>query len=157
MTDLESLARLLCPRDALTGCKNVHLGIFAEPYLQRIYTGEKTVESRFTKNRITPWGKVKRGDLVLLKRSGGPVEAYFTVGAVVQYDLAQTPLAAVRERHEKALCVDDGFWQAKSGARYAVLMEIRELRRISPQRIDKKGMQTWITQRMAADDPSSNQ
>ena len=32
--------------------KQLHLGIFSEPYLTFILNGEKTIESRFSKNKI---------------------------------------------------------------------------------------------------------
>ena len=122
-----------------------HLAIFAEPFLSRIYTGEKTLESRITRNRIAPWDKVFPGDIVFIKRSSGPVEAFFTVGSVLQFDLTQTPLEQIREQYSAALCANDAFWQSKQSCRYAVLMQITNLTRIPPFFIDKKGMQTWLT------------
>ena len=37
---------------------SVHLAILLEPYLQYILDGTKTVESRFSKNRIAPYKMV---------------------------------------------------------------------------------------------------
>ena len=122
-----------------------HLAIFAEPFLSRIYTGEKTLESRITRNRIAPWDKVSPGDIVFIKRSSGPVEAFFTVGSVMQFDLTQTPLDQIREQYSTSLCANDAFWQSKQTCRYAVLMQITNLIRIPPFSIDKRGMQTWLT------------
>jgi ASC-1-like (ASCH) protein len=47
--------------------------VFIEPYLQFILDGQKTVESRFSANRSAPYQQVGKGDVVLLKRTGGPV------------------------------------------------------------------------------------
>ena len=47
---------------------SVHLAILLEPYLQYILDGTKTVESRFSKNRIAPYNMVEPGDVVLLKK-----------------------------------------------------------------------------------------
>ena len=121
-----------------------HLAIFAEPFLSCIYSGEKTLESRITRNRIAPWGKVSPGDIVFVKRSSGPVEAFFTAGNVTQFDLAQTPLKQLRDQYSMELCANEAFWQSKQHCRYAVLMQITNLTRILPFSIDKKGMQTWL-------------
>ena len=121
-----------------------HLAVFAEPFLSRIYSGEKTLESRITVNRIAPYGKVSPGDMVFIKRSSGPVEAVFTVGCVEQFDLTETPISLLQERYGSQLCADDAFFRSKQHCRYAILMEIRSLTRLTPFSIDKKGMQTWL-------------
>src|SRR5215210_2794220 len=51
----------------------IHLAVFVEPFLDYVLDGSKTVESRFSVNRCAPFGKVSPGDMVLLKRAGGPV------------------------------------------------------------------------------------
>src|SRR5690349_4668447 len=50
-----------------------HLAILREPYLTRVLSGEKTVESRFARVRAAPYGRVAPGDLIWLKRVGGPI------------------------------------------------------------------------------------
>lgn len=129
------------------GAAGVHLGVFAEPYLQAIYDGRKTVESRFSKNRIAPYGRVAPGDLVLVKRAAGPVEAAFTVGAVRQYRLPETPLENLRAAYGAALCADEAFWRRKAESRYAVLLEIRGLVRFAPFRVEKLRRTAWVTLR----------
>ena len=51
----------------------IHLAILIEPYLSFILNGKKTIESRFSINRIAPFDKIQTGDIVLLKRAGGPL------------------------------------------------------------------------------------
>lgn len=129
---------------ALPGTVGVHLGVFAEPYLRAIYDGRKTVESRFSKNRIAPYGRIAPGDLVLVKRAAGPVEAVFTVGAVRQYRLQETPLENLRAAYGAALCADEVFWRRKAESRYAVLLEICGLVRFVPFRVEKRGRAAWV-------------
>lgn len=45
--------------DALqaTSSVGIHLAIFAEPFLSMVLSGEKTVESRFSRNRCAPTAK----------------------------------------------------------------------------------------------------
>jgi len=56
-----------------TDSARLHLAVFVEPYLQYVLDGKKTVESRFGIHRRPPFGHVSEGDILLLKRSGGPV------------------------------------------------------------------------------------
>lgn len=128
----------------------IHIGVFQEPYLGYIYDGRKMLESRFTRNRIAPYGCISSGDVVLIKRAAGAVEAAFAVGEVRQYNLQQTPIAALRAAYGEALCVDEVFWQKKEKSRYAVLLEIQGLLRFSPFPVEKRGRSAWITLRRAA-------
>ena len=36
----------------------VHLAVMVEPYLSRVLDGSKTIESRFSRKKIAPWGRV---------------------------------------------------------------------------------------------------
>lgn len=55
----------------------VHLAVMVEPYLSRVLDGSKTIESRFSRKKIAPWGRVSSGDVVVLKKSGGSFVAVF--------------------------------------------------------------------------------
>src|SRR5947208_15176323 len=60
------------PGSGLPSC-GIHLAVFVEPFLGYVLDGSKTVESRFSVNRCAPFGKVRQGDVALLKRPGAPV------------------------------------------------------------------------------------
>ncbi len=78
------LSQWLSPHEA---CGTLHLAILVEPYLQFILEGRKTVESRFSARRGVSYGAVQRGDVVLLKRSGGPVIGVAQIAHVWFYRL----------------------------------------------------------------------
>ena len=59
-----------------------HRAILAKGWIDPILEGAKTIESRFTKVRCAPYGKVNTGDLVYMKECGGPVKGHFTVAAL---------------------------------------------------------------------------
>lgn len=65
----------------------LHLAIFQEPYLGLILAGKKTIESRFSVNRIAPYEAAERDDLVLLKRSSGPITGLCLLADPVYYYL----------------------------------------------------------------------
>jgi hypothetical protein len=65
----------------------IHLAVFVEPYLSFVLEGKKTVESRFSLNRHAPYEQVRDGDLLVLKKSGGPICGVCRVSNVWYYRL----------------------------------------------------------------------
>lgn len=63
-----------------------HLAILTSGWTELILDGSKTIESRFTKVRCAPFGKVHEGDVVYLKESGGLVKGMFTVAKVKTFE-----------------------------------------------------------------------
>lgn len=125
--------------------KTLHLGIFTQDYLTYMLEGKKTIESRFSKNKIAPYEKITKDDIVFVKKSGGNVIAYFTIKEVLFFDLKETPIEQIKEKYNKDLCLDDTFWENKKACRFATLIFIDQLIKVKPFSINKKGMQTWIT------------
>lgn len=123
---------------------NLHLGIFTEPYLTYMLNGEKKIESRFSKNKIAPYNKINKSDIVIVKKSGGSIVAYFTIKEVLFFDLSETLINDIKNKYEKELCVNNEFWNVKQNSRYATLIKIDKIHKIKPFSILKKGMQTWI-------------
>lgn len=122
----------------------LHLGIFTEPYLTYMINGKKTIESRFSKNKIAPYNQISKDDIVLVKKSGGDIVAYFTIKEVLFFDLSKHSINEIRNKYEKELCVDDNFWKIKQDSKYATLIKIDKIYNLKPFHILKKGMQTWI-------------
>ena len=63
-----------------------HLAILTPGWIDLILDGSKTIESRFTKVRCAPFGKVHEGDSVYLKESGGLVKGMFRVAEVETFE-----------------------------------------------------------------------
>lgn len=64
------------------GLKSIHIAIMVEPFLSYVLNGKKTIESRINKTKSAPYGKVSRGDIVFLKRSGGFIVGMFRASDV---------------------------------------------------------------------------
>ena len=130
--------------------KTIHLGIFAPPFDAYILNGQKTIESRFTKNKVLPYQKVKEDDIVFMKKSSGPIIAYFTVKKVLFFDLSKAQTLddvvneTLKEKYNQELCVNEEFWLQKANSRYATLIWVKDLVLVKPFKISKKGMQTWL-------------
>jgi hypothetical protein len=124
---------------------NIHLGIFVEPYLQLIIEGKKTIESRFSVNRCPPFGRVSKGDILLLKRSGGPIVAICLINDFWTYHLDKTLWDEIKEIHAKALCINDPeFWKQKKNSNYATLMRIKNVFIFNPIFFEKRDRRGWV-------------
>ena len=123
---------------------NLHLGIFTEPYLTYMLDGKKTIESRFSKNKILPYNQICKDDIILVKKSSGDVLAYFTIKDILFFDLSKTKIDEIKFNYSKQLCVGEEFWKNKQNSNYATLMVIDKIVKLNPFHINKRGMQTWI-------------
>ncbi len=126
----------------------IHLGVFVEPYLQAILDGRKTVESRFGRNRHAPFARVSPGDIILLKRSGGPVVGIAVAGRTDYYALDVETLSDIRRRFASRLFAeDDDFWSARADKRFATLIELADRVGIGTLFVEKRDRRGWLTYR----------
>ncbi len=124
----------------------VHLGVFVEPFLEAILDGRKTIESRFGVHRCTPFERVQRGDIILLKRSGGPVVGLALAGEATYYKLDTEILDDLRDRFATQLFAeDDEFWSARADKRFATLIEIDDTVKIDTMTVEKRDRRGWVT------------
>ncbi|MGH3799407.1 MAG: hypothetical protein ACRDTD_04590 [Pseudonocardiaceae bacterium] len=125
---------------------SVHLAVMLEPFLRYVLNGQKTVESRFSKNAIAPYGKVAPGDLVLMK--AGPVVGSFRVASVEFGMLNGGELARLRHDYARTICADDDqFWQARADKRYATLVGVDDVRKLPQITVPKRDRRGWVVLR----------
>lgn len=125
----------------------VHLAIFSEGLLEKLLAGYKTFESRFSSNKISPFNQIESGDIVLVKKSGGPIVGVFITGSVKSYSkLTPQKVDELKEKFSEALGLEknDSFWQDKANAKYATLVRVKDVKEISPYTIDKKDRTGWV-------------
>lgn len=125
--------------------KKIHLAVFTEPYLTFLLDGKKTIESRFSKKKVTPYENIEKDDIVFVKKSGGNVVAYFTIQDVFFFDLQKTSISFLKKKYQNELCVTNQFWHEKEKSNYATFLFVDKLFLFTPFSISKKGMQSWIT------------
>lgn len=134
--------------------RSVHLAVCVEPFLSLILSGKKTVESRFSAVRFPPYGCVNRGDLVLLKRSGGPVVGVCEIGAAWFYKLDKDSWKTIRREFAQALCAQDpDFWRDRASAEYATLMYVSRATRVTPIDWPKRDRRGWVVVQPGAISP----
>ncbi|MBI2597107.1 ASCH domain-containing protein [Candidatus Daviesbacteria bacterium] len=127
-----------------------HLAIFKEDGADKILSGEKTIESRFSRRRIAPFGQVSSGDLVYIKPAGKEVIGQFRVQKVIFYDgLGIEEIREIREEYGKKIAVEESYWKGKGDCRYGTLIFIGESVRFitSPIRLKKKDQRGWVVLR----------
>ena len=118
-----------------------HVAIMNKSYgdlIAKILSGEKKIESRWSKNRIAPWGRVKRGDRIYFKNSGGLVVAMATAEKVMQFE---------RKDFDKARELFPAPDEWARGKNYCVLIWLKNPKKVSPFKINKSGFgsaATWL-------------
>lgn len=123
-----------------------HLAIFVGDYIDKILSGEKTVEGRFSIDRILPYGKVKKGDIIFLKQSGGLILGEVEVDNVLYYEgLNAEAIGKIRKEYNQELCALDGFWQSKANSHYVSLIFIKNPKRyLASIRSKKHDRRPWV-------------
>jgi hypothetical protein len=133
----------------LENAKGIHLAVLVEPFLGYILEGTKTIESRFSVKRIAPFERIATGDLVLLKRSGGPIVALAKVQRPEFVVLCAKTWPKVRAL-AKPLCADESFWRDRVQKKYATLLRMAAVREIPQFSVAKIDRRAWVVLR----DPS---
>lgn len=124
-----------------------HLAIFKGDAAKDILSGKKTIESRFSKAKIVPFGQVSPGDLVYIKPSGKDIIGQFRVKKVIFYDgLNPEDILKIRQEYGKLLAVEESYWVDKKDARYGSLIFIGEVDPFltSPVKFNKKDLRGWV-------------
>ena len=123
----------------------VHIAVFIEPFLGFLIEGRKTVESRFSLTRRAPFKQVAVGDLVLLKKSGGPIVGSCRVAQTWFYVIDPASWKHIRTEFAQAICAQDpDFWSTRAGAKYATLLQIEDVRTFPPRNFVKKDRRGWV-------------
>ena len=123
-----------------------HLAIFIGDIIDKILQDQKTVEARFSISKIPPYGCVMKGDEIYLKQSGGLVIGKAIVDNVLYYEnLDGEAIGKIRQEYNNDLCVDDGFWKAKSRSKYVTLIFLKNPERfLAPMRFSKHDRRPWV-------------
>ena len=123
----------------------IHVAILIPGYIDTTLDGQKTIESRLTKTAQPPFGKIKTGERLYLKASGGPFMATAVAGAVQSFDgLTPERIDKLREQHNDQIGGDDAYWQTKRDSRFATLIELTEVEPIEIGPPYKKAhMKAW--------------
>lgn len=124
----------------------IHLAVCNEPFLSLLLNGEKKIESRFSINKISPYLKIMKGDIVILKASGGLVSGAFVSGNVTYFQtLTKKVLKEIEIKYGNEICsrYDKCFWSSRNKANYATLIEVKKVKSLIPFKSHKKDRTGW--------------
>lgn len=127
----------------------IHLAITHRIFLKAILNGQKTIETRFTKVKCTPFNKVKPGDKVILKETGGKISAEYIVDKV-QYFIKQENDNLFEELKKYSNKIQSNlvetFWEDRKDKKYITFIYIRDVRLPTKNyKIFKKDKRGWVT------------
>lgn len=131
-----------------------HLAIMRKSWdlMEKILRGEKIIESRWYKNKLPPFDKIKIGDTVYFKNSGEPVKIKAVVSDVRQFsDLTPEKVHDILEEYGESDGIEkqklNEFFDLFKNKKYCILIFLKNPVVIKPFKITKKGhgsMSAWI-------------
>lgn len=136
--------------------KRIHIAIMRKSWglTRKILSGEKTIESRWYKNKYKPWGQIEAGDIIYFKDSGEPVKIKATVEKVMQFEkLTPRLIKEILPKYAKAdgLGIDrreiNKYFQMFKNKKYCLIIFLKEPRVVKPFDINKTGfgaMASWL-------------
>lgn len=137
------LSRLADPKPPHVG---VHLAVLVEPYLRFILDGRKTVESRFARRACPPYQGIDRDDVILLKRSGGPIVGLCQASDVWFHQRDERTWQLVRDEFAASMCaLDPAFWEERAETSFATLVRLAHVRGVTPSiNVAKHDRRGWV-------------
>jgi ASC-1-like (ASCH) protein len=124
----------------------LHLAILHEPYLDLILEGKKTIETRFSIHRQAPFEQISKNDIILLKKTSGPVVGLCRVSNAWFYELNQNSWDIIKNDFFKEILVkDEQFWEDKKNSCYASLIRVRDVSRLKKHlNFPKRDRRGWV-------------
>lgn len=129
-----------------------HIAIMDKPTIEAILQGKKTIETRFSKNKIVPFGVVSTGDLVFMKPPGGDVIGQFRVKKVFSFQgLTPEDIEKIFQDYGEKIFIgdkegDEKYLKNKKDSLFGTLIFISASERLitSPVTLKKRDMRGWV-------------
>jgi hypothetical protein len=132
-----------------------HLAIMRKSWglTPKILQGKKKIESRWYKNKYSPWGKIQKGETVYFKDTGEPVTIRAIVKKVIQIEnLNKDIINNILKEYGKDDGIDNNdipkYIELFKDKKYCLLIFLEDAKAVEPFQISKKGygaMSAWIT------------
>lgn len=117
--------------------------------LDKIISGEKTIESRWYKTKKTPYKNISAGENVFFKDSGKQITVKSKVDKVLFFEgLTKKKTLKLLQLYGKKIGVDESYANNIIGKNVCTLIFLKNVEKIEPFGINKKGygnMAAWIT------------
>lgn len=123
-----------------------HLAIINREAVEAIFDGRKKIEGRFSKIKIAPFGKVSRGDVILMKLPGEDIVGQFTADRVFSFDHpTDLEIAEVKKKYAQDMAMPASFWHEREKINYITLIYIKSVTKfiIAPE-VAKRDLRPWV-------------
>lgn len=122
-----------------------HIAIFRQPFFDMVLDGEKTIESRWAMHKVAPYGKIKKGDKILLKETGKDVTATAVAGRVEFFQLTPSLVDEIEVKYGKEIGTDKfEDWQGTRHKKYCTLIWLEKVEKIPPMKVKRSNGAGWI-------------
>ena len=122
-----------------------HIAILRQPFFNMILEGSKTIESRFSFNKVVPYQKVKIGDEILLKETGKDVTAKAIAKDVNYFELTPQIVEQIRLKYGKEIGTDKfADWETTKTKKYCTLIWLADVKKIDPIKVPKSHGAGWL-------------
>ncbi|MBI4040002.1 ASCH domain-containing protein [Candidatus Daviesbacteria bacterium] len=129
-----------------------HLAIMSHSAIEAVLSGKKTIETRFSKKRIAPFGQISSGDLVYMKIPGGEILGQFRVKKVFFFEnLEPDDIEELFKKYDQKLSVgepefDRKYQTEKKNSSFGTLIFVADSERFitSPIKIKKSDLRGWM-------------
>ena len=121
--------------------KPIHFAFFSKGIIQQILNGEKTIESRFSKNQIVPYQRINTDDIVFMRETGAsknkpPICAFGIVQEVKFFEFGKgVSVNDVKFVYGDKIKAPKEFWKAKQTANYATLIYFKEVHQLDDVKV----------------------
>lgn len=122
-----------------------HLAILKPRYVRYLLAGKKTIECRFSRTRRPPFRRVRPGDTLWIKLSGGLVVAKATVHQVVYFHpLTTDTFRKLHRQYGRRIQADKHFYADHRNASFASVISLQRISALKPFRILKRDRRAWV-------------
>lgn len=131
-----------------------HIAIMQKSWgmIDKLATGQKSIESRWYKRKLAPWEKISPGEIIYFKNAGEPVTLQAEVKKLLYFsDLTPQQVLSILEQYGGDIGIEPAqiptFYERYKHKRYAVLILLKNARRVPPFEINKTGygaMSAWL-------------
>lgn len=97
-------------------------------------------------HKVLPYQNVKKGDEILLKKSGSDIAGRVYVDNVLYYEnFGIKGITEFRKMYSDDLCVDDKFWEAKKKSKFVTLIFLKDPERfVASIKFKKHDRRPWV-------------
>ncbi len=122
-----------------------HIAVFSKDQIDKVFRADKRVDIRLSKKAIAPYQQARRGELILIKKSGGKVYGEARIENVLFFDrLDGQKLTQLKKRYQSKSKTTNKFWRIRDKANYGSIIFLSELKRyLSPITVDKSDRSGW--------------